>query len=103
MSDNTKMIKDMQRDMLKMATEWSIMKNQWEDMRDKQEIQGVKLDRIINILENDDATGSKGLVSDVRENNMFRQTAMTKIKMIAVIGSTVVSAVVAILTKYFLR
>ena len=100
---NTNILEEMQKEMLKMAAEWSIMKNEWADMKSQQSNQGTKLDRILAILENDDATGQKGIVYDVHLNNQFRETMMTKIKFVVLIGSAVISTVVAILTKNFIK
>ena len=93
----------MQQDMLKMGTEWSIMKNEWDDVKVSQARQGRKIDKILDLLNNDNETGDVGIVHDVRANTKFRDTALTKMKVYATVGSTIVATGITLLIKYFLR
>ena len=107
---NTQMIKDLNQQMIDFATQWSIMKNEWTDMKKKvekseakQDESRVKIDRILQILENDDAIGQKGLVQEVHQNTAFRSKALTQIKMIALVASALISLVFAFLTKVIFK
>ena len=111
---NTPMIQGLQKQMIEMSSQWSIMKNEWDDMKtkvdeaakkdeQKDEVRDKKLDRILNILENDDSIGQKGLVHQVKENSSFRTSAMTQIKFIAVIASTLVAFTIHIISKIFFK
>lgn len=96
---NTPLIQEIADKQLKLSTEWSIMKNEWSDMRDKVEESDKKIDRILNILENDDSTGQKGLVHQVRENAIFINDSKAKLGVIGFIAGAVGTFIMTILTK----
>ena len=100
---NTPIIKEMAEKQIKLAAEWSTMKNEWMEMKKKAELSDKKIDRILHILENDDSIGQKGLVYEVSLNSVFRNKALTQIKMIALIASAVVSLGFAIVTKLIFK
>ena len=100
---NTGMIKELQKEMLQLSAQWSIMKNEWSDMKDQVHKSEHKIDRILHILENDDTIGQKGLVQEVHQNSHFRSKALTQIKMIALVASTLISIAFAFLTKVIFK
>ena len=88
---NTAMIQELQKEVLELSAQWSVMKNEWSDMKDQVHNSEHKIDRILHILEKDEAIGSEGLVHEVRKNSEFRDKSLTHIKLIALIISTAVS------------
>lgn len=101
---NKKEIQDLAKKYIKVASDLSIQINKNNEFEKKVikleslgQANGKKIDRILSYMENDDATGEKGLVYEVRRNSDFRKNSMTQVRIVA----TVVSAIFAIIVFLF--
>ena len=96
-------LKDLSAKYLKMAAEWSIMKNRADKAEDRAYRMDHKIDRILNILENDNTTGTRGLVEQVRENSKFVSGSKNHLKMIGIIAGTVGGFLMTLIIKLIFK
>ena len=107
---NTGLIQEMNTDLkelsakyLKMAAEWSIMKNRADKAEERAREMDHKIDRILHILENDNSTGSPGLVQQVRENTKFISGSKNQLKVIGIVAGTVGGFLMSFLIKLIFK
>ena len=76
---NTPLLKEIAKKQLEQATFISGLENSVSDLK-------TVTHRILFLLENDDTTGSKGLVQLVRENTAFRRDLKSKVTILGLVG-----------------
>jgi hypothetical protein len=97
---NTPLIQDLQERVIDLSAQWSIMKNEFEDMKKQQNSSALKIDRILQLLENDESTGSKGIVQQVRENSSYISDSKNYVKFAGIIAGAIGSIGMSILIKF---
>lgn len=88
---NTALIKQISEDQIKLASEWFIMKNEWQDVKKQEHKRDHKIDRILSLLENDTSTNSKGMVEQLRENTVFIKDMKSKVGILSLVGGIIAS------------
>ena len=78
-NQNTVLLENLAQEQLSHATQISILTNKVDDLE-------TGISRILFLLENDVKTGSKGIVSQVRENTVFREAIKIKVTTLGVVG-----------------
>ena len=96
-------LKDLSKKYLNMAVEWSVMKNTAEKAEKRARETDQKIDRILNILENDSTTNSPGLVEQVRENSNFVTGSKNQLKVIGIVAGTVGGFLISIILKLIFK
>ena len=80
-------VSELSKEVLELSTQWSLMKNEFDDMKTREANNAKKLDRILMLLENDDRIGSTGLVKQVAKNTQQLKTWQDKASIIIFIVS----------------
>ncbi len=97
------MIEKLSNQVISLAAEWSIMKNEFEDIKAMNAIREKKLDEILSILQNNEVFGSVGMVAQVRQNTVAISEWKTKTKAYIAVAAILLPIIVWVAEKILIK
>ena len=96
---NSERLQEIAQEQIQHAIVVSNLKNEVSDVKTELSIVKVGVSRILHILDNDDKTGDKGLVFQVRQNSTFVKNSKAIMGFLAIISTSMVALSLWILDR----